>query len=121
MLDIHEVLVALGPGGTTELAERVLAMLQDRDKACLESVETVLGRLELAGLAEVCAELGKSRQVVGHWIAGRRTPLPGAVVHPFPEPVITLSATPVWDLVAVREWGRAVGILEYVETREEAL
>ena len=97
-VDRHQVLVALGPGGTTELAERVLVMLQERDRACMASVETVLGRLELAGLAEVCAELGKSRQIVGHWIAGRRGP------GDFPPPLVTLSATPVWALAQVRAW-----------------
>lgn len=117
-MDRQAVLMALGPGGTTELAERVLVLLEQAAADWQREFIDPYQEPELAGLAEVCAELGHSRQTVGHWIAGRRT-APSAT--PFPEPLVTLSATPVWDLVAVREWGRAVGILESVETREEAL
>jgi hypothetical protein len=105
MMTRHEVLVALGPGGTTELADRVVELLGQQG-----------GPPELGGLAEVCACLGKSRQQVGHWIAGRR--MPRGVFHQppaFPEPLVTLSATPVWDLSTVRSWGRLVGILETSE------
>jgi len=105
----HEVLVALGPGGTTELAERVLLLLDGQ----MAAVEKVLGDLELGGLSEVCELLGHSRQTVGHWIAGRRHPGVGGI--PFPKPLVTLSATPVWDLAEVRQWGRLVEILESSE------
>lgn len=108
-MDRHQVLVALGPGGTTELAERVLVLLESQSLAVPE----------LGGLAEVCAELGKSRQVVGHWVAGRRTPLPGAVRRPFPEPIKHLAATTLWDLAEVRRWGVAVGILDLAESSVE--
>jgi hypothetical protein len=105
MMTKHEVLVALGPGGTTELAERVLILLDGLGQAP--------GSPELGGLAEVCACLGKSRQQVGHWIAGRRMPRNLLRDPPaFPEPLVTLSATPVWDLATVRHWGLLVGILE---------
>lgn len=112
-MDKHQVLLALGPGGTTDLAERVLAMLQERDANCLEAVQLeavqkVLGDLELGGLAEVCTVLGSSRQTVGHWIAGRRRPHRGA--PDFPEPLVVLSATPVWDLATVREWRHDAGL-----------
>jgi hypothetical protein len=94
VMTTHDVLIALGPGGTSELAERALAFL---------------GQLELGGLAEVSDLLGKSPQSVGHWIAGRRHPTApdGA---PFPEPLVILAATPVWDLDAVRQWAKHVGI-----------
>jgi hypothetical protein len=106
-MDKHSILVALGPGGTTELAERVLELLA----AQMAAVETVLGELELGGLAEVCAVLGRSRQTVGHWISGRRWPNDN-VIAPFPDPIVHLSATPVWDLATVRAWAADVGIVE---------
>jgi predicted DNA-binding transcriptional regulator AlpA len=93
-VDRHQVLVALGPGGTTDLAERVLELLQAQPAPVPE----------LGGLAEVCAVLGRSRQTVGHWISGRRGP------GGFPEPLVVLSATPVWDLAQVREWSRNVDL-----------
>lgn len=98
-MDRHQVLVALGPGGTTELAERVLELLEAQARPAPDPV----------GLAEVCAELGKSRQVVGHWVAGRRGP------GGFPEPLKHLAATTLWDLSEVRRWGVAVGILQPLE------
>jgi hypothetical protein len=91
MLTRHEVLVALGPGGTTELAERVLVLLES------QTAPNPWPK-RLGGLAEVCEELGATRQAVGHWIAGRRGP------GNFPRPFLELSATPVWDLDAVASW-----------------
>jgi hypothetical protein len=108
-MDKHSILVALGPGGTTELAERVLELLA----AQMAAVETVLGELELGGLAEVCELLGRSRQTVGHWAAGRRMPRMVHKVPPrFPDPIVHLSATPVWDLATVRAWAADVGLVD---------
>jgi len=109
MMTRHEVLLALGPGGTTELAERVLQLIATHEAHWLVATETVLCRLELGGLSEVCRLLGESRQTVGHWIAGRRWPTGHPTPH-FPEPLVTLDATPVWDLATVREWAAEVGL-----------
>ena len=111
--DVHAMLVSLGPGGTRELAERALtvvyATVAERERAWLDSTEKVLGRLELGGLAEVCRLLGETRQTVGHWIAGRRRP-PSKNTPPFPSPLVTLDATPVWNLQDVRGWAFDVGL-----------
>jgi hypothetical protein len=104
--ELHAVLVRLGPGGTRELAEAALAMIRERDAVCLESVQTVLGNLELGGLSEVCTVLGKKRQAAGHWISGRHGP------GGFPEPLWNLAATPVWNLAEVRAWAVNVGVVE---------
>jgi hypothetical protein len=112
----HDVLIALGPGGTTELAERVLALLDAQTQAWFDATERTLTDLELGGLAEVSELLGKSPQSVGHWIAGRRHPGQSSGA-PFPESLVTLSATPVWDLGAIREWAADVGLS--VNSRED--
>jgi hypothetical protein len=97
--ELHAMLVALGPGGTRELAERALAY--HRERLALESlfVEPVLG-LSLGGTAEVCERLGVSKAWLGHVIAGRR-PTPAVLT---PEPLVTLTATPVWDLADWDAW-----------------
>lgn len=80
------MLVALGDGGTVELAERAVAFARRHRPP-----------LVLGGLHEVCLELGESRQTVGHWLAGRRTP-----PVPFPEPGWRVKVTPLWDMDELR-------------------
>lgn len=86
--DVRAMLMALGPGGTTELAERALA----------HGISAVRASPELGGVSEVAALLGESRQTVGHWIAGRRGP------GQFPDPIVEISAGKIWDLKTIREW-----------------
>lgn len=92
-----------------DIADRVIQLLAQQEAVWLQSTEAVLGRLELGGLAEVCAELQQSKQTVGHWIAGRRSPDP--LAEPFPEPFVTLDATSVWNMSAVRAWALVAGVL----------
>jgi hypothetical protein len=95
------MLVALGDGGTTELAERALeyldGLLADQQAAGVRA-EMVAPELEIGGVAEVTRALGVSRQTVGHWLAGRRQP-----PFPFPEPTWVLDATPVWNMALIRQ------------------
>jgi hypothetical protein len=90
------MLIALGPGGTTELAERALQYARTLTMRTIP-----VRRPEPGGLTEVAAELGVSRQTVGHWIAGRRGP------GNFPEPRWSLAQGKVWELAEVREWRAA--------------
>jgi len=94
------MLVALGPGGTRELAERALVVAHAYRDHAIQAAGTVLGRLELGGTAEVCERLGVSKAWLGHVIAGRR-PTPAVLT---PEPLVTLTATPVWDLADWDVW-----------------
>lgn len=93
--------MALGDGGTVDMAERVVAYLDgleaDRQAAGVR-VEMVVPELEIGGVAEVTRALGVSRQTVGHWLAGRRRP-----PFPFPEPGWVLDATPVWNMALIRQ------------------
>jgi len=87
------MLVALGPGGTRELAERALAH-------AFTLILPQNAALKLGGTAEVCERLGVTKAWLGHVIAGRR-PVPPVLT---PEPLVTLTATPVWDLAEWDAW-----------------
>jgi hypothetical protein len=93
-----------------DIADRVIQLLAQQEAVLMEATRTVLGRWELGGKAEVCTALGCTRQNLDHWIAGRRSPDP--LADPFPDPVLELDATPVWDLVQVGLWGVSVGLLD---------
>lgn len=108
----HELLVAIGPGGTAEIAERVEQLLLSQ-QAAMQYAPVAVERTELGGLAEVCTLLGESRQTVGHWISGRRFP-PNFTGKPFPEPWLTLAMGPLYDLATVRQWGQSVGLSDLV-------
>jgi hypothetical protein len=72
-----------------------------------EDVRTIISTAEavaaehdlpvLTGVAEIAVDLGVARQTVSMWDARR----PG---NGFPEPIVTLSMGPVYNLGAVREW-----------------
>lgn len=110
------MLVALGPGGTRELAERALAHAKASIGPTIDLARESATE-ELGGLAEVCTELGVTKRWLGHVIAGRR-PVPPVLT---PEPLVTLSATPVWDLADWREWATVNGaLLPLLEPSEEA-
>ena len=97
------MLEALGPGGTRELAERALAHARGLAPVTIGfEVER-----ELGGTQEVCALLGVGKAWLGHVLAGRR-PVPPVRT---PEPLVTLAATPVWDLADWREWATVNGTL----------
>lgn len=83
------MLVALGPGGTRELAERAL----DWHAAGASDLSW------LGGLSEVAQLVDRSRPAVGNWVATESLATPA--------PVRALAATKVWDLRQWREWGRA--------------
>jgi hypothetical protein len=90
---VRAMLVALGPGGTRELAERALGFLDG-----IRAFED--GRYDwMGGLAEVAELLDRSRPAVSNWNATPKLATP--------EPLRRLTATPVWDLRHWREWGRA--------------
>ena len=82
------MLDALGDGGTVEMAERAVAHAEAYR----------LDESRVGGLSEVCAELGVSRQQVGHWMSGRR-PAPAW----FPWPTWQVSSGPLWEMSQVRE------------------
>lgn len=81
--EVHAMLVALGDGGTVELAERALA---HADAYHYPNVT-------IGGLAEVAEHLGCSKAEIGHWLAGRR-PAPEWFVLP----TWNIAAGPVWDM-----------------------
>src|SRR6187455_1519185 len=97
--DVREALVALGPGGTRELAERALQYAAAREARLTFAAESALV-CEFGGTAEVCERLGVSKQWLGHVLAGRR-PTPAVLT---PEPLATLTATPVWDMANWDTW-----------------
>lgn len=84
------MLVALGPGGTRELAERALAYAD----ASLRPDYRRLG-----GLAEVAKLVDRSRPAVSNWNATPHLQTPA--------PVFTVTATPIWDLGHWVVWGVA--------------
>lgn len=88
MTDVNElrlrVLRALGTGGTTEMADRVLGLVR-------ELSVTPLPRL--GGLSEYAAAHGHSKSTVGHWLTGRRTP-----PYPLTPTLAHVAATPLWDM-----------------------
>jgi hypothetical protein len=97
----QSILRALGDGGTMDMADGVMAYLApliDDDEAALRQ-EQNRRPVELAGLAEAATITGESKQTIGHWLAGRRTP-----DRPFPIPEWQLSTGPVWDLAVLRKW-----------------
>lgn len=55
-----------------------------------------LERVELGGLAEVCAAIGLGKNVVSNWEERGH--------HDFPAPLMRLLATPVYDIIDVRRW-----------------
>jgi len=101
------MLVALGPGGTRELAERALVVAHAYRDHAVQAAGTVLERWELGGTAEVCERLGVGKAWLGHVIAGRR-PTPAVTT---PVPLVTLSATPVWDMADWDEWAERHALL----------
>jgi len=100
--DVRDALVALGPGGTRELAERALqyAATVAARHARVSNETDRLGIWELGGTAEVCERLGVTKQWLGHVLAGRR-PTPAVRT---PEPLVTLTATPVWGMADWDAW-----------------
>lgn len=82
------VLRALGNGGTMEMAQSVVAFIQNMAPALRAS--------DLVGLAEVALMTGRSKQTVCNWI--------GRGNQGFPAPVIHLAATKVWDREQVTVW-----------------
>ncbi len=96
-MDVREMLEVLGPGGTREIADRVLAVWP----TSAPPVDRRIG-----GLMEVARALGVTTQQAGHWIAGRRGP------GGFPEPLVVLAATSVWDLDVVLAWAELHGLIK---------
>lgn len=90
---VRAMLTALGPGGTRELAERALGW------ADAHASDAGRGYEWMGGLAEVAALVDRTRPAVANWNATPKLSTP--------EPLRRLTATPVWDLRAWREWGRA--------------
>lgn len=86
---VRSMLVALGPGGTRDLAENALAWLG----------ASAPDYSRLGGLAEVAALVDRKRPVVSNWNATESLKTP--------EPVFRVTATPIWDLEHWRDFGRA--------------
>jgi hypothetical protein len=89
---IQQMLIALGPGGTRDLAERALA---HADTAVTPA--PVWERM--GGLYEVAALCDRSRAAVSGWATAKSSTVPA--------PKFKLEATPVWDLLEWLEYGRA--------------
>ena len=85
----RQVLLALGNGGTMEMAQSVTAFI-------LTSNLPAVSPGNLVGLAEVATMTGRSKQTVCNWI-GRGT-------QGFPAPFVHLAATKVWDREQVTVW-----------------
>lgn len=101
------ILRALGDGGTMEMADGVLAFLSVNEVDLIAPVDPFADDdatedaepLELAGLAEVSEITGRPKQLIGHWLAGRRS-----MPENFPRPRWHISAGPVWDKSEVQTW-----------------
>lgn len=62
-----------------------------------EQAADVLGGPVLVGVAEIAVDQDVARQTVSMWAARRHS-------NGFPEPIITLSMGPVYNLSEVRAW-----------------
>jgi len=85
----RQVLLALGNGGTMEMAQSVVAFIVTSN---LPSVAPT----DIIGLAEVAKLTGRSKQTVCNWI--------GRGNQGFPAPLTVLAATKVWDKEQVLVW-----------------
>ena len=56
-----------------------------------------MGDIELGGIAEIAEELGVPRSTVSMWEIRRST-------TKMPEPVVRLSAGPIYDMAKIRAW-----------------
>lgn len=83
------VLIALGDGGTTEMADRIVHWLR-------EEYASGVRPEDLAGTSEVAAMLGVSKQTLCNWVARDTVDFPPAVAH--------LAATRVWNRIQVAAW-----------------
>lgn len=84
----RQVLLALGNGGTMEMAQSVTAFILGMGPSLRSD--------NLIGLAEVAKLTGRSKQTVCNWI--------GRGNQGFPAPLVHLAATKVWDREQVQVW-----------------
>lgn len=99
----RQVLLALGNGGTMEMAQSVTAFI-------ISTKLPAVSPSDLVGLAEVAQMTGRSKQTVCNWI--------GRGNQGFPAPLVHLAATKVWDREQVQVWMQ--GHPELVRTGKEA-
>lgn len=85
----HRVLIILGDGGTTDMADRVIHWL------ATEHVPGVRPE-DILGLSEVAGMIGRSKQLVCNWMAQ-----PAKL---FPAPIVELAATKIWHREQVQTW-----------------
>jgi predicted DNA-binding transcriptional regulator AlpA len=84
----HRILVALGDGGTMDMADRIVDLVGVLATEHLER--------ELLGLHEVAELMGVSTNTVS-----MRAARPGMN---FPAPIVTLVATRIWSREQIEEW-----------------
>ena len=65
-------------------------------RLCCVTIIDGMAKLDLVGLAEVAEMLGTSRRQAIRWTQRKD----------FPEPLVRLAATPVWEAREVRRWKR---------------
>jgi len=81
------LLLVLGDGGTTAMAERLMAYLDERVRP-----------EDIVGLAEIASRLGVTKQRLWNWTGYRDT-------H-FPPPIAQLATGRVYDWTQVQTWAQ---------------
>lgn len=100
MTRVRSILLALGDGGTTDMARRVAEWMNDNTEL------TGIPLDRIVGLSEVAEFLGRNKQTVCNWMARGQ--------HNCPAPFKELRATKLFDLDQWRVW--AIGHPELIKT-----
>lgn len=86
--DVHAILMVLGDGGTTDMAQRVVTFIRGGGNLGCVPIDDIISTTDVANLA------GCSVRTIPNW---RRN-------HSFPAPFKTVAGVDLYDLAQVRTW-----------------